>query len=67
MFCGKVKEFLSQRGIPFTERNIAQDPEAMSELEALGVMTTPVTVIGEELVIGFDRPKLERLLEDQGG
>jgi hypothetical protein len=40
------------------------DPEAMAELEKIGVMTTPVTVIDGEAVVGFDRGKLERLLAD---
>lgn len=62
MFCSKVKEFLSQRNIPFTERNIAADEMALAELEKLGYMTTPVTLIDEEVVVGFDQPKLERLL-----
>ena len=38
------------------------DPEAMAELEKIGVMTTPVTVINGEVVVGFDRRKLEELL-----
>ena len=63
MFCGRVKEFLSQKGVPFTERDVSQDEEALAELETLGVMTTPVTVIDGETVIGFDRANLERLLE----
>ena len=62
MFCGKVKEFLSQNNIAFTERNIAADETALAELEQLGYMTTPVTVIDGEVVVGFDRPNLERLL-----
>jgi len=62
VFCGKVKEFLSQNNIAFTERNIAADETALTELEQLGYMTTPVTVIDGEVVVGFDRPKLERLL-----
>jgi glutaredoxin len=57
-----VKEFLSQRGVEFTERNVAEDESALAELEKLGVMTTPVTVIDGEVVVGFDRPELERLL-----
>jgi glutaredoxin len=57
-----VKELLSQKGVPFVERDVSQDEGALAELEALGVMTTPVTVIGGEVVIGFDRPALERLL-----
>ena len=62
MFCARVKEFLSQRKIPFTERNIAADERALGELEKLGYMTTPVTLIDEEVVVGFDQPRLERLL-----
>jgi len=62
MFCQKVKEFLSQRGVQFIERDVAQDAGALAELEALGLMTTPVTVINSQVVVGFDRPKLEQLL-----
>jgi len=62
MFCGKVKEFLSQNNIAYLERNIAADETALAELEQLGYMTTPVTLIDGEVVFGFDRPKLERLL-----
>ncbi len=62
MFCGKVKEFLSQNNIGFLERNIAADDTALQELEKFGYMTTPVTVIDGEVIVGFDRPKLERLL-----
>jgi len=57
-----VKEFLSQNHIPFVERNVASDGSALAELEKLGYMTTPVTLVGEEVVVGFDRPRLEKLL-----
>ncbi len=63
MFCAKVKEFLSQNKIEFTDRNIAADLAALDELEKLGYMTTPVTVIDGQVVVGFDRDKLQRLLE----
>lgn len=47
----------------FTARNIAEDEEAFAELERMGTMTTPVTVIGgDEVVVGFDRKKLEQAL-----
>lgn len=62
MFCGKVKEFLSQNKIDFTDRNIAADETALAELEKLGYMTTPVTLIDGEAVVGFDRERLEKLL-----
>lgn len=63
MFCGKVKEFLSQNKIDFADRNVAAEPAALSELERLGYMTTPVTVIDGEVVVGFDLPRLQTLLK----
>ena len=65
MFCGKVKEFLSQNNIAYTDRNITADETALTELEKLGYMTTPVTVtvIDGEVVIGFDVAKLRTFLQ----
>jgi glutaredoxin 3 len=63
MFCGKVKEFLSHNQINFIERNVVTDKIALDELQKLGYMTTPVTVIDDEVVVGFDRDKLEKLLK----
>jgi glutaredoxin len=63
MFCRKTEEFLRAKGVEYTARNIVEDEEAFAELERMGTMTTPVTIIGgEEVVVGFDRKKLERLL-----
>ena len=63
MFCNRAKEFLSRNGISFEERDVSVDEAAMHELEKRNLMTTPVTLIDDEVVIGFDRPKLVRLLE----
>jgi glutaredoxin len=57
-----VKEFLSRRGTPYTERNISRDPQALEELSSLGYMTTPVTIIDGGVVVGFDQKRLETLL-----
>ncbi len=67
MFCNRVKEFLSQKQVEFTERNIAADPAALAELEQRGYMTTPVTLVDGEVVVGFDRARLERLLGTETG
>lgn len=56
-------EFLSHKGIPYTEKNVRQDPAAMSELRELGYSAVPVTVIdGTTKIVGFDRAKLEAAL-----
>lgn len=44
------------------EKNIREDQQALDELLKLGVRATPVTLIDGEMVIGFDRNKLEQLL-----
>jgi hypothetical protein len=48
--------------VSFVEKDVIADPQAMAELEKIGVMSTPVTVVDGEVVVGFDRKKLEELL-----
>ncbi len=62
MFCNRTKEFLSQKGIGFEERDVSKDEAALQELQKRGLMTTPVTLIDGEAVVGFDRAKLAKLL-----
>lgn len=53
-----TKEFLSDRGIPFETRDVLLNPAAKAELQALGLDVTPVTVIGDKVIIGFNAPEL---------
>ena len=62
MFCGLTKEFLSRSGIQFMERNIVQEPDALDELRRLGYMTTPVTLVEGDVIVGFDEEKLSKAL-----
>lgn len=57
-----MKEYLSQRQVQFDDRDITQDPSAIVELQKLGFMTTPVTVVGDKVIVGFDVPKLDEAL-----
>ncbi|MFC1943684.1 PDZ domain-containing protein [Chloroflexota bacterium] len=58
-----VKEFLSQRGIGFQERDVSGNPAYAQELASnTGQMGVPVTIINQQAVIGFDRARLEQLL-----
>ena len=58
-----MKEFLSHHKIPFADRNVVDDPAAMEELiQKIGRQATPVIVVDGEVIVGFDRGKLERLL-----
>ena len=58
-----VKEFLSQRGIGFQERDVSRNPAYAEELMSnTGQMGVPVTIINQQAVIGFDRARLEQQL-----
>jgi glutaredoxin len=63
-YCAGVKDYLSQRGLDYVERNITRDETAYADLKALGTMSTPVVVLGDRVVVGFDRRRLDQLLED---
>ena len=62
MFCNEVKEYLSHNRISFDDRDITKDPSAISELRKLGFLTTAVTVIGDDVIVGFDESKLREAL-----
>lgn len=46
----------------FEDRDIIESPEALRELEELGYFSTPVTLIGDEAVVGFNRQKLKTII-----
>jgi glutaredoxin len=59
-----AKELLSHKGIPFTAVNVAEDPaglEAMKQKSG-GRLATPTIVIGNQVLVGFNREKLEAML-----
>lgn len=62
MFCERTKEFLSRNGITFIEHDVSSDEAALGELQKRSLMTTPVTLVDDEAVIGFDRARLTQLL-----
>ena len=61
-YCTMVKDFLSQRGISFEERDVSRNSSYAQELvSSTGQMGVPVTIIDGEIVVGFDRGRLEQL------
>ena len=58
-----MKEFLSQKGVPFAVRIVDEDEAAYDDLLKLGYRTVPVTVIGRTIVKGFDQAALARALD----
>jgi glutaredoxin-like YruB-family protein len=62
-FCYQAKQFLTQRGVPFVEKNVAADQQAAMEMVRLsGQQGVPVINIDGQVVVGFDQPRLMQLL-----
>ncbi len=57
-----MKEFLSRTGRPFTVRTVDEDPEAFNEMVEMGVMTIPVTLVGDYVIRGYDEKRLREAL-----
>ncbi|MFS8541123.1 MAG: glutaredoxin family protein [Tissierellales bacterium] len=61
-YCVAAKEYLQEKGISYTEKNINQDPAARKELMQMGHMGVPVLLIDGEEVVGFNKEKIDQLL-----
>ena len=48
-----VKVYLSRKGFEYTEHNVSKDRESLKDLVSMGYRSTPVTVIGDEKVVGY--------------
>lgn len=47
----------------FTAKNVAEDEAARAELVArTGRLAVPVVLVGDQVIVGFDRGKLKRLV-----
>jgi glutaredoxin len=55
-------EYLSQKGIPYIEKNVSRDQEAVQELMSMGLRSLPVIVIGEERLSGFNPAAIDAAL-----
>jgi alkyl hydroperoxide reductase subunit F len=63
IYCQMTKEFLKEHNIAYTEHDVAADPEQRAKMiEASEQMGVPVTIIDDNVVIGFDKGALSQLL-----
>ncbi len=66
-YCHQAKSFLSQRGVNFTEYDVSRDQAAAEEMARLsGQRGVPVIIVDGQVVVGFDRARLEHLLANGG-
>jgi glutaredoxin-like YruB-family protein len=62
-YCFALKEFLKSHNIEFEDVDVSQDENAAKEMiEKSGQMGVPVVEIDGEIVVGFDKEKICKLL-----
>lgn len=62
-YCHMVKNYLKSKNIDFNDFNVAEDQEKAKEMmEKTGQMGVPVVEIDDHIIIGFDKPEIDRLL-----
>ncbi|MCA9363875.1 glutaredoxin family protein [Candidatus Kaiserbacteria bacterium] len=63
-FCHAAKEFFTANNVSFQDHNVMEDAEKRQEMiEMTGQMGVPVIRIGDDVVVGFDEPKVKELLK----
>lgn len=67
-WCDRAKDYLRSKNVPFVEKDVASDYEAAMEMiRRTGQQGVPVIATDEEVILGFDQPRLARLAEKFSG
>ena len=62
-YCRMAKEFFQKNNVSYQEFDVGKDLEKRREMiEKSGQMGVPVIMVGDDMIVGFNKPKLESLL-----
>jgi glutaredoxin 3 len=63
-FCQMAKEYFKANNVAYTEFDVASNSEKRKEMmEKSGQLGVPVILVDDNVVVGFNRPKLAQLLD----
>lgn len=62
-FCHMAKDFFKANNVAYTEYDVMSNIEKRKEMvEKSGQMGVPVITIDNELIVGFDKPQIAKML-----
>ncbi|MES3005109.1 MAG: glutaredoxin domain-containing protein [Patescibacteria group bacterium] len=62
-YCNLAKDYFKEKGVAYETFDVATNMEKRKEMmEKSGQLGVPVIVVDNEVVVGFDKPKLMQLL-----
>lgn len=63
VYCKATKAFFKENNVAYEERDVSADARARDEMiQKSQQMGVPVIDVDGEIVVGFDKPKLSRLI-----
>lgn len=63
-FCHAVKQYLDKLGVKYQDRDVDANPQAGAEaVSKSGQRGIPVIDIGGDIIVGFDRAKIDNALK----
>ena len=63
-FCHQAKQYFDSIGVKYDDKDVESDPKiAQESIEKSGQMGIPVIDISGDIIIGFDRPKIDEVLK----
>ncbi len=64
-WCNVLKDFLKEKNVEFKEIDVSKDQEKAKEMiEKSGQMGVPQMEINGKIIVGFDKPAIEKELEN---
>ena len=62
-FCHMAKDFFTSKGVVYEDFDVSSNLEKRKEMvDKSGQMGVPVILIGDKLIVGFNKPKIMELL-----
>jgi glutaredoxin-like YruB-family protein len=62
-YCNLAKRYFREKNIKFTEVDVSRDQKAAQDIvRRTGQMGVPVIIINNRPIVGFDKPKINAML-----
>jgi glutaredoxin len=63
--CNDLKDYLKKKGVDFVDMDVTANREALDEMiKVHKVRVTPLMLVGDKKIIGFDPIEVEKVLAD---
>ncbi|MBI4193150.1 MAG: glutaredoxin family protein [Candidatus Colwellbacteria bacterium] len=67
VYCRMAADYFAKKGVGFTKVDVSSDEGAAREMVRKShQMGVPVIEIGGEVIVGFNRPEIDRALKENG-